>query len=421
LIVTDTFPLENPSDYTQNEGVCSDYPAYPNLGLDPSLYDVYAPHVAEGINSAAHNEFACLSSTDRNGIDLVNDNFAMVHGIALNAYDGNTLSENRGALIWSPRSNISLYGNTAPVTMLKNQGVLISLSTDWTPSGSMNLGRELVCADELNRKYFDNAFSDREMWLMVTYNPAVALHVDEKIGSLQAGLFGDIVIYDGQNKENPYRAVIEADATNTVLVLRRSSIPVPFLGDFFPGSFPDYAGSIALYGDSALLSSLPDTMHESYAPYVGVSPPLCEELNVCGVTKLICSIRESWYFPAFFGEDPYFFPALTSANEFSYPLFFCEAPPDEPTCTPYRPGEYDGELETGPASTSDRDGDGILDNRDNCKKVFNPIRPMDSGIQADADDDGKGDACDKCPLDIGPECTAIDPYTGDSVYITDGD
>ena len=63
--------------------------------------------------------------------------------------------------------------------MLKNQGVMISLSTDWTPSGSMNLGRELACADSLNKKYLGVAFSDRELWQMATYNPAVALQVDD--------------------------------------------------------------------------------------------------------------------------------------------------------------------------------------------------------------------------------------------------
>ena len=36
---------------------------------------------------------------------------------------------------------------------------------------------------------------------------------------------------------------------------------------------------------------------------------------------------------------------------------------------------------------------------DNCPHVFNPIRPMDNGKQADADGDGVGDACDVCPLD----------------------
>jgi hypothetical protein len=38
--------------------------------------------------------------------------------------------------------------------------------------------------------------------------------------------------------------------------------------------------------------------------------------------------------------------------------------------------------------------------------VFNPIRPMDHGAQPDADNDGIGDACDKCPLDAGETCAA---------------
>jgi hypothetical protein len=148
---------------------------------------------------------------------------------------------------------------------------------------------------------------------------------------------------------------------------------------------------------------------------------LCESLEVCDVDKLICPLRETWYFPNFGLGAPYSISSLSSANVSSYPLFFCEAPPDEPTCTPYRPGEYDGSLETGPAVLADSDGDGIHDNLDNCKKIFNPIRPMDQGVQADADGDGRGDACDKCPLNIGPECTAVDPYTGAVIHITDGD
>lgn len=70
--------------------------------------------------------------------------------------------------------------------------------------------------------------------------------------------------------------------------------------------------------------------------------------------------------------------------------------------------------------TGEHVSDGIITNVDNCKKVFNPIRPMDHGVQADADGDGKGDACDKCPLDAGAVCTAIDPYTGEIILITDG-
>lgn len=404
VIVSDTFPLEDPWEYQQHTE-CSDY-TY--LGRRKDQWtDVYVPHVAEGVNTAAQNEFACLSSTDSGGADIVDDNFAMIHGIALDAYDGNTLSEDRASLIWSPRSNIVLYGNTAPVKMLKNQGVLISLSTDWTPSGSMNLGRELVCADELNKKYFDDAFSDRELWLMVTYNPAIALHVDDKIGSLKPGLFADIVIYDGSGKENYYRAVIEADAKSTVLVLRRSSLPFPFVGTM-------YIGSVALYGDAGLLQSLPPSLHDVYAPLNGIIDPLCESMDVCGVNKSVCPLRETWWAPQLAPYGLFFNPLslgdLEAANNDSYPLFFCGEPEDEPTCVPSRPGEYNGTIVLNNPG-KDRDGDGILDPDDNCINVFNPIRPMDNGIQSDADGDGIGDACDNCPLVSNSDQTDTDGYS----------
>ncbi|MCU1277878.1 MAG: Metal dependent amidohydrolase, partial [bacterium] len=49
-------------------------------------------------------------------------------------------------------------------------------------------------------------------------------------------------------------------------------------------------------------------------------------------------------------------------------------------------------------AAGDADGDGIPDAMDNCPTTFNPIRPVDNGVQPDADGDGRGDACDACPL-----------------------
>jgi hypothetical protein len=415
VIVSDTFPLDGGA-FTQNEGDCSAYPTYPDLARSHAFSDVYVPHVAEGINAAAHNEFLCLSSTDRNGIDIVDNNFAMIHGIALDANDGMTLAEKQGSVIWSPRSNISLYGNTAPVKMLKNEGVLISLGTDWTPSGSSHLGRELVCADKFSREYLDNTFSDRELWLMVTYNPAVAAHVDDKIGSLTQGLFGDIVIYNRRGHFNPFRAVIEGNAESTVLVLRRSSLPFPFIESDPP--FPLYVGSIALYGDAVLMQSLPPSLHDIIAPFFDITSPLCEPLDVCGKAKTICPLRETWWLGAAGLGEPLSLALLQTENADSYNLFFCGKPAGEPTCIPSRPGEYTGQIVLR-GLKSDSDGDGIPDREDNCPRVFNPIRPIDDGVQADADGDRRGDACDKCPLDRGKFCTAVDPYTGRTVSITD--
>lgn len=428
VILSDTFPLEENSDFTQNAGDCSLFPDYPSLAGLKGPSDVFLPHAAEGINAAALNELACLTSTANNGVDINDGDNGFIHGMAINAEIAKKLADQGSSLIWSPRSNASYYGNTAPVRMLKNQGVLIALGTDWNVSGSATMPRELTCAAEWNEKYLDHAFTDRELWLMATYNAALTLNdmdksnageqVAARIGSLSPGLYGDISVFDGTGYENPYRAIIDANAERTLLVLRRISLPF----SQFPLNILPYAGSIALYGDANILSGLPDTLHEVVAPGFGVNKNLlCETINVCGVQKKICPLRESWWFGvAGVGSPVTYQFHLAPANAGSYELFSCGTPTDEPVCTPSRPGEYAGtSVTTGPFK--DSDGDGIFDPQDNCKKVFNPIRPMDGGVQADVDGDGKGDACDKCPLDFGTSCTAVDPYTGEIMNIDDAE
>jgi hypothetical protein len=153
------------------------------------------------------------------------------------------------------------------------------------------------------------------------------------------------------------------------------------------------------------MSALPPTRHDLSAPAYGVTAPLCETLDVCGKTKTVCPLRETWWLGVAGLGQPLSLGMLQAANAGSYDLFSCGPPAGEPSCTPARPGEYSG-IPVTVGATRDRDGDGIRDAADDCVKVFNPIRPMDGGLQADADHDGRGDACDRCPLDPDDDCTA---------------
>ncbi len=103
------------------------------------------------------------------------------------------------------------------------------------------------------------------------------------------------------------------------------------------------------------------------------------------------------------------FSALAAANASAYGLYFCGTPTNEPSCTPFRQGEFDGL--PGP---TDADGDGIPDAEDLCPQVFDPPRWIDEGLQPDADGDGEGDLCDPCPLDPNTDqCSPSDPNDRD--------
>ncbi|MBI2377500.1 MAG: amidohydrolase family protein, partial [Deltaproteobacteria bacterium] len=359
-----TFPLGDIRGERNTTGC--DYPDFDSPTASSFVNaTAYVPHVAEGIGLDARNEYLCLSRTEGGGVDLMAPKTAIVHGIGLAAQDYGELSAEGTSLIWSPRTNIDLYGHTAPVVLAKHLGVEIALGTDWPASGSMNMLRELRCAYELNRNNLGAAFSDRQLFDMATAGAARALRGDSKLGSLIPGLVADVTIFD-QAEHAEYLAAILGEPKHVVLVLR--------------------AGE-ALYGDATLVE--------------GVSTADgCEELDVCGRRKRVCAQRE-------LGASIVQLRAAVDPDTIE--LFACGDPATEPSCVPFRSGEF-----AGMSSPDDVDGDGIANGEDKCPDVFDAPRPLDGTTQPDADSDDVGDACDPCPFDASStSCSAPDPTDRD--------
>jgi len=366
---------ENPLDYstfplgdvfgTLLVGSC----AYPNPS-GPGAGQVYLPHVAEGIDPEARNEFLCLSNDALpGGLDVI-AGAALVHAVGLTPTDAHRLDMSGGSMVWSPRSNVSLYGMTAPVLALRNSGVNIALGTDWIPSGSMNLLRELRCAKELNTTHYDTAFTDHDLVGMVTWNAAAAAEMNFSIGNLYAGWVADVAIFDGSIYPDA-SAVVEARPDDIALVLK---------------------GGVPMYGDAPIMEAL------------GAGGGDCESMSACLSGKRVCVTRE--------GTANGLTLASLNSTFLNYPLFACtDTPPGEPTCTPFR-NEGDGILYNGIPAATDADGDGIDDGVDNCPTIFNPPRPVDGFVQGDDDADGIGDACDRCPIYDG-ETVCVPFYEAD--------
>jgi len=341
----DTFPLGD-TDGTILDSGC----AYPKVDTTSYafMYGNFAPHFAEGINLGAENEIICADSAM---LGLVTSRTAIIHAVGTNARDVAAIEKAGASVVWSPRSNISLYGNTAPITEMKYAGVNVALGTDWLPSGSMNELREFACAAEMNSKYFGGAFSDQELIEMATINASRSMGFGTEIGSLAAGMQGDLVVIATTGARD-FSAPLAASSEDVALVLR---------------------GGKALYGDAPLVQAVGG----------GFDGGACDALTVCNVAKSVClDVKDATL------------AQIQASVQKSYPLFYCrgQTPLDEPTCIPYRDSYPDG------TSATDRDGDGIPDSSDDCPSVFNPPRSMDGNKQSDLDNDGLGDACDPKPL-----------------------
>ncbi|MFO7567326.1 MAG: amidohydrolase family protein [Enhygromyxa sp.] len=343
---SDTFPFDD-ANGKQQVGSC-EYGRNPtNEGYIAGL-DAYLPHIGEGIDQYAQNELHCAAFSR----DLFEPKTGIVHATGATLDEVLEIAASKAQVVWSPRSNVVLYGSTAPVTLMDRLGVNIALGTDWMPSGSMNMLRELACAEYLDEVHFNDHFSDKQLWEMVTTNAAFAIGAHTGLGMIKPGYVADLAIF-AKGDEQLHGAVVRGHETRVALVMR---------------------GGEPLYGDAALLDS----------PAIGGSA--CEELDVCGVAKRACVEADTTTTLA----------AVMAAAE--YPLWFCpgEVPVDEPTCVPWREVEFpDG------VTDNDQDGDGLSDDLDLCPNVFSPL--FTTGVvplwdeQPDADLDGIGDVCDPTP------------------------
>src|ERR687889_448274 len=172
-------------------------------------------HLSEGTDQRARAHFEALRMAD--GDWAITTALAGIHCAALEPDDFNVLAEHGGSMVWSPLSNLLLYGQTADVEAARESGVRIALGSDWSPSGSKSLLGELKVA-RLVAAELDTGISDRELLAMATRDAAEILKWDAALGSIEAGKRADLIVLYGRST-GPYEALLEAGETSIALVV----------------------------------------------------------------------------------------------------------------------------------------------------------------------------------------------------------
>ena len=173
-------------------------------------------HLSEGRPLDSYNrlEYKIARATG-----LAQKGLIIVHGVGLDDQDFKHASDNNISIVWSPFSNLLLYGQTLNLTQALAHGINISLGADWSPSGSKNLLDEVKIA----KKYLalsQQSISDRKLYEMMTINPAKALKLENKIGQIAENYLADIVAFKLKSfRKNPFTQIIDSDPSDIQLVM----------------------------------------------------------------------------------------------------------------------------------------------------------------------------------------------------------
>jgi cytosine/adenosine deaminase-related metal-dependent hydrolase len=191
-------------------------------------------HLAEGRRHDPYNglEFEIF---DLIFGELAKDkNVNFVHAVGINEKGLTKMADYGMGIVWSPFSNLLLYGETLDLALVKKvaektqKPLLLSLGSDWTPTGSRGVLEELKLAKQyiLKNQSTLSHITDEELFKMVTENPARMINHfhdgkvagEAGIGTLAVGAHASFIATTN-NHANPFTNLVETYVQNINLVV----------------------------------------------------------------------------------------------------------------------------------------------------------------------------------------------------------
>ena len=142
-------------------------------------------------------------------IGFLSDKLIAAHVVQANDAELEILKKRGVGIAHNPQSNMKLAAGVAPVPAMLKKGLRLGLGTDGAASNNdLSLWEEMDTAAKLHKIFAKDpkVVSAEEVFAMATIGGARALHLENLIGSLEAGKRADIVIaeFDSLNQTPRY-------------------------------------------------------------------------------------------------------------------------------------------------------------------------------------------------------------------------
>jgi 5-methylthioadenosine/S-adenosylhomocysteine deaminase len=140
-------------------------------------------------------------------IGFLTDRTIAAHVIQANDRELDMLEKHGVGVAHNPQSNMKLAAGVAPVPSMLRKGMRVGLGTDGAASNNdLSMWEEMDTAAKLHKLFSGDpkTLTAQQAFEMSTLGGARALHMEDLIGSLEAGKRADVVLVDlGELHQTP--------------------------------------------------------------------------------------------------------------------------------------------------------------------------------------------------------------------------
>ena len=265
-----TLPIRAISDYCLSHE-CSSYDLSWGDGIELEHKRAvknnwpFVTHLCEGFEWEAMHGVKVLEN-----FGSLDEHCLLVHCLALGDRDIRKLAKARASVAWCPHSNMFMFNVTAKVRKMLKAGVNVAIGTDSCATGSVNLLAELKYARDLYRTMYGEDLSPVTIFEMATRNAARAFRMDDRIGTLDEGKLGDVLVLRATH-DNPHENLVNA-SMGDIELLTLAGTPIygelRFL-DLFGGELPSGYSRIEVGGRTMFVKGDPGGLYAGVRRKVG--------------------------------------------------------------------------------------------------------------------------------------------------------
>ena len=173
----------------------------------------FITHLCEGFDNESMHSVEELEK-----LGFLDKHCLFIHCISFSDEDIKRAARAGASISLCPGSNMLMFNVTAKIRKMIEAGLNLTIGTDSSASGSANLLAEISCLRQVYRNMYGEDLNPEKIFEMVTINAAKAFWMQEKIGTLEEGKLGDILLLKA-NKDDPYENLVSASMEDIELLI----------------------------------------------------------------------------------------------------------------------------------------------------------------------------------------------------------